>query len=429
MSVGSHKNGSKFNEAFPALSLTWPLAMPQLVAESIMDSGQFKRVSPLLVEFVESFIDEVQRCSWRDLPAYIESCKSIEKDLYLSCDLALELGSDPNNCLEITRQLKRCPSKEFGWDNVEIFCLKADDQVECYRLAGRHHRKSYCKLYAALAMAIRCKFDRISLTALIVLIKSYSAIYQIVNLTEVEYKEKVDEFIDTITSTADEGSLPQLEIMLDDLIEDIQYSDLPYILDWKRAFGLIRRYQATERWNFSHAHYSLNSTGSRATWQGRGIPANGMLYSLIERDLNLSDMDEIIGYKSYYATDTWPTLVQDHSVFTFVPKNTRGVRPIQMADNPLQDRCNYFAILGKRILRLISNDCTYNQDKGLDAVKSILRHQDKVYKTYNLDSKSATDNIGLAQIKLLWTKLFGSKYAEYMLSLYSGEVLVKSTFA
>lgn len=181
-----------------------------------------------------------------------------------------------------------------------------------------------------------------------------------------------------------------------EVLADIHEGTKPYIKDISSA---ITRSDLLRQTPFAYKdyHVSFKKTGTRLN--GKSYP--GLYSSMFETDSVKSiayDFDQYTGYCSHYNGSPQPGQDQPGGRTITIEQHKLDRRTIHMGDNPRQDRMNYVHRRVQSFLNLLPEDCTKDQNRGVDFAKEVTdpgyrtRHGNNIY---SLDISKATDTIDM----------------------------------
>jgi len=193
-------------------------------------------------------------------------------------------------------------------------------------------------------------------------------IFECMNPTgEVEFQQEV-KTLEILTDThvpMDDSTRNRLDLIYASVIEDIKDGKLPYIKDMHKAYTSLQL-SRSERYTPEDFYVSMKATPQRYS----GGPKESILNSVFEHDtLKEEDatkaFDEMVGYQSSYV-DTMESNTPKYCIKTLLIRNGGKfkMRAIHIAENAIQDRCNWIHKKLVKALRCLASDCSKDQMKG-----------------------------------------------------------------
>lgn len=203
-----------------------------------------------------------------------------------------------------------------------------------------------------------------------------------------------------------------------ELFDDIREGSKTYIRDISSA---LRRSEllTNQQYSYRDYHLSMRKTGSR--YKGKAYP--GLYSALFESDQptpESANFDDFTGYVSHYNQNPTEQVDQPGGKTISIEQHKVDRRIIHMGDNPRQDRLNYVHRRLQDFLNLLPEDCTKNQNRGVDFAKKVT---DPAYRmqfgnnVYSLDISKATDTIDLEFQELCLRLLFPDEIVDYWISI------------
>lgn len=395
-----------------------------LPAEVLPAGPTLRKVQNLLIKFRTECIQYFERATEDQIPSMIRACKERTNLLCDFCQGVNELLHQGYTLVPVTRDYQllksdykiRFAKKIIGYDTNE----KMEDVVLDVNITN--NPRMYKFLYYALELALLDPTWRsVDTQMLTVIIQSISFLFEAVKLTDQEILDAENEFLETsqLPDCWDDSS--ELATIMKQVGEDMKSPNPPkYIADFKQARRSHDGYMYGHPWTIDDAWYSVSSSGCRLKIDGKPVPNIGLVFSAFEPDYT-DPIDEMIGYRSFYANEPYPGLEYFPSSTTFVPKtSSRGLRCIHPNSNGRQDRGSYFENMEKHILtKVLKCDTTFDDDEGIRFLKEKqLTTNDCLICT---DIHSATDYISHQFLLKFWNLMYRPGVADFLLRCHSGE--------
>lgn len=183
-----------------------------------------------------------------------------------------------------------------------------------------------------------------------------------------------------------------------EVAKDIREGSMkPYVRDITLAIQRSGIWDIGHDYTYRDFHVSFRKTGSR--FKGKTYP--GLYASLYEYDIPTEasqKFDEFTGYQSHYNQEASADVYQPVGHTITIEQHKIDRRVIHMGPNPVQDRLNYIHRRIQKFLNLLPEDCTTNQNRGVDFAMKVTtpsyRSQSQC-NVYSLDISKATDTIDL----------------------------------
>lgn len=232
-----------------------------------------------------------------------------------------------------------------------------------------------------------------------------SHIYELMNPSGSARQEYLDDAISMLTAphidyTTEEYQ--RYDELLSSVFRDIIRGDKVYVQDMHNAiFG--SRHSLTDKFDASKDYYySMKGTGqSGYTKEKHSLQSSAFEVDIHILDERVREFDAFIGYESHYKKPVEGTTLPDTVIRTLGINNPGKfkIRVIHIADNPLQDRCNWIHRRLMNLVQKIPSDCTKDQDKGRRFLQSLTRNWYLQYPNtekigiYCTDFSNATDTV------------------------------------
>lgn len=227
--------------------------------------------------------------------------------------------------------------------------------------------------------------------------------YKLMNPTGEIISQQEDKLYELLTS--ERQAITQEEILycksvLNQVFEDITSSNLPYVRDIQKGISVMRS-ELEKGFQLDDYYLSMKATPQiRDSNQERH--RKSLLNSIIERDSYKEDpatqeFDDMIGYQSQYVKDTDTIQCPIKTLMIQNPGKFK-MRGIHIAENAIQDRCNFIHRCVSKGLKVMKTDCSHNQDKGRSFARDLTLQwklssvEDRIG-IYCLDFSNATDTM------------------------------------
>lgn len=381
------------------------------------------RVNSLVNRFEEEILHFFNCNPDENIPEMVSACKKRASTLCDYLQSIMILLSRGYTLVPMTKDIEfiqsdykiRFTRKLMGVPSTNEDCdVLLDVQIS-------NHPRMYRYLYDAINIILRSAHWRNEdISRLCVILQSLAYYFESVNLTDSETKAIEDEFLDSANS-GDVWDPHSASASTWDLLVRDELSPNPpkYIADVKRVRRFTDGYTHNNPWGMRDMAYSLSSSGSRWTFNGRRIPNIGILFSALEPNTE-SVLDPIIGYKNLYSSVAADGLEFIPSSTLFVPKtSSRGKRAVHPQANSRQDRGQYFENMAKTILNdIIKGDSTFDDQSTFLWILEEEAREDRVLVC--TDVHAATDNTSHTYLLKTWNLLFREGIADGLLELHSG---------
>lgn len=228
-----------------------------------------------------------------------------------------------------------------------------------------------------------------------------SHIYELMNPSGNTREEYLADALSMLTAPHidyDTDEYHQYDELLSDVFKDVIIGRLPYAKEMHDALFGCKWFLASQFDQDKDYYYSMKGTGQSVyTGERRSLQSSAFEVDVHKNDPRVQQFDQLIGYNSVYKED------QENPPKVFI--KTIGInnpgkfkpRIIHIADNPLQDRCNW---IHRRLMAMCSkipSDCTKNQDKGRLFLQNLTRQWYLQYPEkigiYCTDFSNATDTV------------------------------------
>lgn len=201
--------------------------------------------------------------------------------------------------------------------------------------------------------------------------------------------------------------------LLTSVFEDIQNGRGVYIRDIAYAIRKTRNSLSIPFDNDKDYYYSMKGTGQSGLTKERYSLQSSAFEVDIHKDIDcVKEFDNYIGYHSYYKEHDGSPII---SVRTLGINNPGKFKPriIHIADNPLQDRCNWIHRRLMNLVRNIKSDCTLDHEKGRLFLKELtsdwyLSPYEEKIGIYCTDFSNATDTIDQRFTHRVLSFIFGN---------------------
>jgi hypothetical protein len=186
--------------------------------------------------------------------------------------------------------------------------------------------------------------------------------------------------------------------LLSEVFKDVIIGKLPYAQEMHKALFACKNFLSSPFDEDKDFYYSMKGTGQSAyTGERHSLQSSAFEVDVHKNDPRVQEFDKFISYNSRYKED----LENPPTVFikTIGINNPGKFKPriIHIADNPLQDRCNWIHRRLMAMCEKIPSDCTKNQDKGRLFLQNLTRQWYLQYPEkigiYCTDFSNATDTV------------------------------------
>lgn len=227
--------------------------------------------------------------------------------------------------------------------------------------------------------------------------------YKLMNPTGEVITQQEDNLLELLT--ADRQQISKEESLywnkvFQEVLSDIESGKLPYVREIRKCISTIRK-EMSEGFLTSDYYLSMKST-PQIRDNNKERQRKSLLNSVIERDTFKDDpttkaFDAMTGYQSHYLEDTDTIQCSIKTLMIQNPGKFK-MRGIHIAENAIQDRCNFIHRCVSKGLSEMKTDCSHNQDNG----RSFARTLTLQWKTaepidrigiYCLDFSNATDTM------------------------------------
>lgn len=311
-------------------------------------------------------IAELMKEDKTSLQEFVASLFRLE---YESCLFGVAFGANSNRCRDLCT---KCPyylgkrghifafNKEFEICNDIEFKLRLSESkllmlniIEMVHLILGHSDGKLSEIWRSRQLL----FDMCA----------PAHIFECMNPTgEVELNQEI-KTLSILTDThvpMDDITRHRVDQIYASVIEDIKTGKLRYVRDMHKAYQSLQMSQL-ERYSAKDYYVSMKATPQRF----REGPRESILNSVFEHD-SLRDhdatkaFDEMVGYQSHYNNECQkaPSI----SIKTLLIRNGGKfkMRAIHIAENAIQDRCNWIHKKLVKALSLLASDCSKDQMKG-----------------------------------------------------------------
>lgn len=233
-------------------------------------------------------------------------------------------------------------------------------------------------------------------------LQTVMGLYKSMNPTGDVIRQQEDKLLGILTRPKQELSVDEEALWLgiiESVKEDILYSQKPYVREMQKCRSTIQKEMAI---GYQNSDYYMSMKATPQTVEGKGKKRKSLLNSVLERDTFLEHpatqaFDALVGYQSHYVKVT-PTRAR--AIITMLIQNSGkfNMRGIHLAENAIQDRCNFLHRIWSKGLHSMSTDCSRNQDNGrrfarLLTMRWYLSNADRKIGIYCLDFSNATDTM------------------------------------
>jgi hypothetical protein len=190
--------------------------------------------------------------------------------------------------------------------------------------------------------------------------------------------------------------------ILTEVFNDIKKGRRRYVREISKALRQTQTFLCSKYDTERDYYYSLKGTGqSKYTGEHCSLVSSAFELDPHQFDERVKRFDECVGYQSHYkilplSDEAWKDLICVKVIAINNPSKPKP-RIIHIADNPLQDRCNWIHRRLMNLLRHLECDCTFDQGKGRGFLKSLTEqwylesNVDNKIGIYCTDFSSATD--------------------------------------
>lgn len=215
------------------------------------------------------------------------------------------------------------------------------------------------------------------------------------------YLDKALDMLKANPIAHDTPEYQEYDRLLTSVFEDIKEGKKNYIKDIRDALNASKHFVITDYDYEKDVYLSMKGTGQNRYTKERF----SLQSSAFEVDIHLNDprvvrFDEFIKFQSYYIRPEDCEDLPDYVIRTIGINNPGKykTRIIHIADNPLQDRCNWIHRRLMAILKHMKTDCTVCQDNGRSFLRSLtgtwyFADPNQKIGVYCTDFSNATDTL------------------------------------
>jgi hypothetical protein len=249
-------------------------------------------------------------------------------------------------------------------------------------------------------------------------ILSCGQIYELMNPTGEAREEYIQKALSLLTKESIDYTSDEYNYylnLLHEVFNDIQSSRLPYIQEIRKALNSLSTFLHSPFDEEKDYYYSMKGTGqSGYTKERYSLQSSAFEVDIHKNDQRVAIFDQYIGYKSHYSVVTDSSITTIRTIAINNPSKFK-TRMIHIADNPLQDRCNWLQHRLSVFLDRLSSDSTTRQEQGRSFLKDLTY---KWYATENplerigiycTDFSNATDTIDQRFTHEVLTFIFGTQ--------------------
>jgi hypothetical protein len=236
-------------------------------------------------------------------------------------------------------------------------------------------------------------------------ITSIGHIFELMNYSgseRLEYMIDEKNILESSSVDTNSNEWAYWDSVLSEVFNDIEEGRLSYVRELSSA---LRRLESVFNSPYDceqDYYYSQKGTGQSAyTKEHHSIVSSAFELDPHKYDERVKKFDEYVGYTSYYkelsSSEEAPEELVCVRIIAINNPSKPKPRIIHVADNPLQDRCNWIHRRLMNLLKLLECDCTYNQGKGREFLRSLTEDwylqsdPDSKIGVYCTDFSSATD--------------------------------------
>jgi hypothetical protein len=248
-------------------------------------------------------------------------------------------------------------------------------------------------------------------------ILSCGHIYELMNPTGEAREEYIQSTLDLLRSERLDYSTEDYQnylSLLHEVFNDIQSSRLPYIQEMRSALNSLSSFLHSKFDEDRDYYYSMKGTGQNGyTKEGCSLQSSAFEVDVHKKDPRVATFDRFIGYESHYSVAPDYPITTIRTIAINNPSKFK-TRIIHIADNPLQDRCNWLQHRLSVFLDKLKSDSTTRQDQGREFLRNLTL---KWYVTGNIqerigiyctDFSNATDTIDQKFTHEVLTFIFGT---------------------
>lgn len=232
-----------------------------------------------------------------------------------------------------------------------------------------------------------------------------SHIYELMNPSGDSREEYLSDALAMLTSpsipyTTDEYQ--QYDQLLTEVFRDVISGRKAYVKEMHDALFSTKYFMTEPFDNERDYYYSMKGTGQSAyTGERHSLQSSAFEVDIHKNDPRVQNFDSFIRYESKYKLVSEGEASPDVCIKTIGINNPGKFKPriIHIADNPLQDRCNWIHRRLMAMIAKIPSDSTKNQDKGRAFLQKLTRdwyfqypYTEKIG-IYCTDFSNATDTV------------------------------------
>lgn len=232
-----------------------------------------------------------------------------------------------------------------------------------------------------------------------------SHIYELMNPSGESREEYLMDALNLLTAPSipyTTDTYQKYDNLLSEVFKDVIIGKLPYAREMHNALFSSKTFREEPFDPDRDYYYSMKGTGqSRYTGERYSLQSSAFEVDIHKDDPRVQAFDSFIQYESKYKVLEPGEDGPDVCIKTIGINNPGKFKPriIHIADNPLQDRCNW---IHRRLMSMLSklpSDCTKNQDKGRSFLQRLTREWYFQYPNtekigiYCTDFSNATDTV------------------------------------
>lgn len=255
---------------------------------------------------------------------------------------------------------------------------------------------------------------------------SCAHIYELMNPSGEPRMEYIHKTLKLLTSEPLDYTDPtyqKYDQLLTSVFEDVKEGKLPYAREMHRALS-INQHIIKKPFDEETDYYCSMKGTAQSSFTGirQSLPSSAFEVDYHKYDPRVKAFDEYIGYKSRYMELSEEQLKSIKWALVTLAINNPGKfkeRFIVIGDNASQDRCNVYQNRSSPILSALPNDCTGDQDKGRQSLRTrTLRwyledDPNKKIGITSTDFSNATDTIDQRFTHRVVEFIFGPEYANF----------------
>lgn len=232
-----------------------------------------------------------------------------------------------------------------------------------------------------------------------------SHIYELMNPSGETREEYLSDALAMLTAPSiphDTEEYQYYDNLLSEVFQDVISGRKAYAKEMHDALFSVKKFLAEPFDTSRDYYYSMKGTGqSGYTGERHSLQSSAFEVDIHKDDPRVQDFDSFIHYESKYKLVGEGEARPDVCIKTIGINNPGKFKPriIHIADNPLQDRCNWIHRRLMAMVAKIPSDCTKNQDKGRAFLQMLTRDWYLQYPNtekigiYCTDFSNATDTV------------------------------------